>query len=244
MPHGTPDWGLVGPKATTFGLDDLGEHAVRLGSPHFFDRRGDTLLLTDFRDGIGDFDSTGDGVGWDTTLVTLHSRTGPYAVRVTTLGGIGNKTGLVARFSYPLLSSLGLEFSFGSNLKHRWQGWLDWYTGARQYLARMRVHDDTGLLQYSTGVGLWAEQAILGELLDSSRPLNTLKFVVDPTLPDPEFVRAMFNSNSESMAGVPVPWVADILTVPHLVVYIYLEDTRAAPAVGYLDNIIVTHNEP
>ena len=49
MPHGTPDWGLVGPKTTTYGMDDEGEAAVRLGSPHFFDRRGDVLLLTDFR---------------------------------------------------------------------------------------------------------------------------------------------------------------------------------------------------
>lgn len=31
MPHGTPDWGLVGPKTTTYGVDDLGEHAVRMG---------------------------------------------------------------------------------------------------------------------------------------------------------------------------------------------------------------------
>lgn len=244
MPHGTPDWGLVGPKATTFGLDDWGEHAVRLGSPHFFDRRGDCLLLTDFRVGLEGLVGLGDGIGWAVDLFTGASRTGAYAVRLTTIGGDGNKAGLLANLAYPVISLLGLEFTFAGDGTRRWIGYLDWYTGARQYMARIRISEATGLMEYSTGALTWATQATLGALISNAQAIHTLKFVVDIAMPTPEFVRAILNANLEQLTNIPVPWVVDAATLPHLAIHVYIENNAGTEAVGYVDNVIVTQNEP
>ncbi|GAI90305.1 unnamed protein product, partial [marine sediment metagenome] len=85
MPHGTPDWGLVGPKDTVYGLDDLGEHAVRLGTPHLWDRRGDVIWMSDFREGLGDVGTfVGPGAGGSVVLHTEYARQGAYCVQLTT----------------------------------------------------------------------------------------------------------------------------------------------------------------
>lgn len=244
MPHGTPDWGLVGPKATTYGLDDWGEHAVRLGSPHLFDRRGDCLLLTDFRVGIENLEGVGVPIGWTIDLVTEHSRSGAYAVQVTAQGGEGFTAGLRALLAYPVLSPLGLEFTFGGDQSKRWQAWIDWYTGAQHYLAGLRISPWSGLLEYSTAVGVWAPQATLGFLRTSDYAMHTLKFVVEPSLIPPEYVRAILNENLEQMTGIQVPWVADVVTLPHLAISIYIENTADTEATGYVDNVIITQNEP
>ena len=52
MTHGVQDFGASSGQNSTYGLTDLGELAVRLGSPVSFDRRGDVVMMETFEDGL------------------------------------------------------------------------------------------------------------------------------------------------------------------------------------------------
>ncbi len=242
MPHGTPDWGLVGPKQTIFGLDDLGEHAVRLGSPHFFDRRGDALLLTTFQEGTGPFSYLAAGAGTAVQLYTHHSRQGAYSVRLMSGTDDGAYSGIRARMAYPVPSSLGLEFCFIGQGVQIWRAYLEWYDGDDHYFARIRITESTGAIDYGHGDGLWTNFATLGLLYGGDNPIHTLKLVAD--MPLSEYVRVIFNNNSWSLAGTPVPSIPAAVVGEHLVVEIHYAEANRLNTQGYVDNVIVTQNEP
>ena len=242
MPHGTPDWGLVGPKARVFGLDDLGEHAVRLGSPDFFDRRGDVLFITDFTEGLSIFDGSGNIAGWAVCLATGYARTGAYCAKLTTPGGDGNDARLVARLATPVSVSLGLEFVFGDYAgRSDWQGYLDWWDGVLHYMARVRVNTATGAIDYYDNVTPWVNFATVGGLHDHSHPMHTLKLVVFQT--PPVYVRVIINSFLLPLPSIAVPSVGPP-GGPYIQFEIRAVNTADPPAIGFVDNVIVTQNEP
>ena len=242
MPHGLPDWGLAGPKETTYGLDDLGEHAVRLGSPHLWDRRGDVLELTDFREGLGCWEPWLGGVGAAVQLWTGHSRTGAYSVLCITGSTAGMFGGLVNHLPYPVLSRWGFEFSFSVGAATRfWEVGINWETPATIWHSEIRLNFLLGSLQYWNGA--WQTFAPCGPLIGGLNPRHTFKFVVDATLAQPEYVRAILNDLTHPMAGMLVN-NAGAGGFPVLTVYVRHVTNVASNDEAYLDNLIVTQNEP
>lgn len=246
-PHGIPDWGLVGPKYTTYGLDDLGEHAVRLNSPHHFDRRGDCLHLTDFREGIGPWAIESVGGGGTVGLVTEHGRQGAYAVRLRSGREIGEQAVMTLVVPFPVLSLCGLEYSFSKDLDSEyWEAELSWYDGTWSGVACIRYNVWLSELQYENPIGTFNT---LGDDIDmqaSDRCENTIKMVVDlsytATRPQ-EFVRVILNNETRNLAGIPV--VRTIVGLnPHLTCTIRHGGLVASTPDGYVDNVIVTQNEP
>ncbi|GAI67680.1 unnamed protein product [marine sediment metagenome] len=242
MPHGTPDWGHEGPKETTFGLDDLGEHAVRMGSPHLWDRRGDVMAMADFRDGLGQAQIQSVGVGGTVGLSTGHTRTGAYSV---VFGGDGvNVTDQYAfvELALPAPSKVGIEFSFSfESLDGVWEAYLYWTDAAREYQARVRFRP-AGLLRdvswfdggyHPFNTGLFLNQR--------DRPIHTMKMVVD--LLNHEYVRFIINNHSYSLIGNYAMDVAPSIQSYLWAWGIYHRQVGDVSDV-YLDRLIVTQNEP
>ena len=242
MVHGTPDWGLVGPKDTVYGLDDLGEHAVRMGSPHFFDRRGDVVVASDFRDGLGPWVPYLSGLNAALELWTGASRSGAYSLRCVTGSTANFWAGVYKWLPYPVPSKLGLEFSFNIDVLTRyWHGRIRWRTWAQEYDARVRLNHQTANLEYWDG----AWQFLAGPLFNVVQlyPSHTLKFVVDTTLAVPEYVRAILDSVAYPMAGFLVENPIAAITPDLFIEVIHYTDV-AVNVPAFLDNIIVTQNEP
>ena len=242
MPHGTPDWGLTGPKETIYGLDDLGEHAARLGSPHLFDRRGDILALTDFRNGLGEVEPYCGVAAGTTGLCTGHSRTGAFSMLLTSDGTTGGAQGARMRLPLPVASKVGLEFSFTiKNPLDVWRAQLEWHDGVRWYQAQVlydmtlqELHyiDIGGLPQpFATGVNLWAYDG----------PTHTMKVVVDCALQ--EYVRVIVDHQPYSLAGFGIPDVGAGVQ-PYLWVSAFVARAIGSDLDLYIDDLIVTHNEP
>ncbi|GAI79868.1 unnamed protein product, partial [marine sediment metagenome] len=200
MPHGTPDWGLVGPKRTTYGLDDLGEHAVRLGSPHLFDRRGDVLVATDFRDGLGEVELVNVGVGGTVGLYAGRSRSGAYSV---VFGGDGvNACVQTASIWVPLpvLSRVGVEFSFSFfALMGKWEVLCHWGDRNRQYEAQVRLRYTPATSDVAYWDGAYHGFGTGVTLAASRLPQHTMKMVVD--LLNHEYARFIIDDLSYNLIG-------------------------------------------
>ncbi len=245
MPHGTPDWGHVGPKATVFGLDDLGEHAIRLGSPHLWDRRGDVLWLTDFRNGLGDMIISGAPFTGTVSLFTGLARQGAFCVQMAS--NVSATVGLEKGFPLPVLSRVGLEFSFSVTLRSDFiiaEIQADDLVNAMfGYVRYDQGNDELQYMQEPVGP-TWPPFATnLNPTRDSNCP-NTLKVVIDLGATPPEFVRVIFNDVTYvNIAGVPLYTAA---TTGRALVWVRVRHTADAggPATVHFDNVIVTQNEP
>jgi len=254
MPHGTPDWGLVGPKYTTYGLDDLGEHAVRLGSPVLWDRRGDVLVETDFREGLGSFYANGGGLLWAVALHAGNARTGAYCVKLTAGSDGALNAYLQKRLPRPVLAKVGLEFSFScAAWTSAWEWQILWQAGSVLYTAYVRYDHVNGLLQTYEEPATWTTFATVDVLYTDDHVQHTGKLVVDMGAVDavgnplPVYDRFHFNEQGYNLRLPPPAREVDrfpggvpdefLVTVVHSAVALHNPD-------GYVDNVIVTQNEP
>lgn len=254
MPHGTPDWGHTGPKDTIYGLDDLGEHAVRLGSPVLWDRRGDVLHQTDFREGMGSFAGSGGGAGWAVALHAGNARTGAYCAKLTAGSDGALHAYLQKRLPRPVLAKVGLEFSFScATWTSFWRWQIEWMTAAGTYIAHVQYDHQNGLLQSYEEPTTWTTFATVDVLYTDDQVQHTGKLVIDMGAVDaagnplPVYDRFLFNEQihdlrlppparevDRSPGGVPEEFV---VTVVHFAVAGHNPE-------GYMDNVIVTQNEP
>jgi len=242
LAHGTPDWGLVGPKDTVYGLDDLAEHSVRLGSPVTYDRRGDVIWWTDFRYGRGDLSTFG-SAGYTTRLVTEdYPRQGAYCLDCHAPAVAANNSAVIKYLPYPVSSLVGLEASFGVVTNNmQWDllvrlnqigGWAE---------ASIRYDTAVGDLSYLDAAGAWQVFANVGSLLGAGGCCNTMKVVIDVV--NGEYVRALINSRVFSLAGIGYRVVGGGLG-HRFFVTVTARTPLGWELYGYLDSIIVTQNEP
>lgn len=242
MPHGTPDWGLVGPKATTYGLDDLGEHAVRLGTPHLWDRRGDVVWMSDFREGLGDVLAfVGVGAGGSVVLHTEYARQGAYCVKLTT-DDVDEFAQLTKHFPFPVLSLLGLEATFGCEPS---TAYMELYAFVRDaadtWRPTLRWDPNAGTIQLQTGVAVFHTLAPAQRAFVTPSCCNTVKVVFDITTGF--YVRVIANEQVYSAAGVPIYRTAG--AVPsHFLTRVEHHADDGKNAIAYVDNWIITQNEP
>lgn len=242
MPHGTPDWGLVGPKATTFGLDDLGEHAARLGSIVTFDRRGDVMFLDDFEAGLGKAIFTLNGLNAAAQLHTERPKSGAFCLRM--VGGSDALRYCLLSYwlGYPVLGSFGFEASvaFPGELESLWIRML-LYTGTRELTATIIYDRATLEWRYTPRVGADIPFATNWQLLFHYPPYHTIKLVIDGA--KETYLRAMIDDRWYLGAQPLIP-VTTLGLIPHLECEIWLVSRALNNDYVTVDDIIITQNEP
>jgi len=242
MPHGTPDWGLVGPKRTVYGLDDLGEHAVRLGSVALWDRRGDVIWATDFSEGLN-------GVGREVlmgvalpTLFCGDARQGAFCVQATVGPAAGEWAGILKRFPFPMVSGMGWEISHNLHahiLYARMRIILR--TVVATYEAGIQYDVPANELQYYDAGGLWPPFATGLNLYSGGELQHTTKMVIDSTTM--RYVRVIADDVEYSLAGIPINSAGGGGT-RHARVSARVYNRDDLLVYYHVDSAIVTHNEP
>ncbi len=242
MPHGTPDWGLVGPKETIYGLDDLGEHAVRLGSPHLFDRRGDILLAADFAEGFGDVTPHNSGALSAATLHAGYARLGAFCAKLTAGSSVSWNAGLLKIIPYPVFSRLGMEISFGCGMNTDYielHGTLRDAAGTWHPTVRWDPSADTIICQ--TGAVAWHTMTTTQQAYLTPECCNTLKMVFDLALG--RYVRVIANEQWYDLGAQPI-YRSALGGRPHFEADALHVGDNLVNAVAYADCFIVTQNEP
>ncbi|MBA7474244.1 hypothetical protein ES707_09592 [subsurface metagenome] len=201
MPHGTPDWGLVGPKSTVYGLDDLGEHAVRLGSPHLWDRLGDLLWQTTFAHGLGDVTLMVAIAGSSVHLHTGYARQGAFCAQLTEPDIALANAYIQKHLPLPVTSRVGIEcsFSFDDDLLYFGVGFTG-NNGALTFEAYARYDHQNGRLEYEDNLGVYqliTDDFYLREFFDDT---HVMKLVVD--FFSEEYVRVIVDDQTFLLTGI------------------------------------------
>jgi len=240
-PHGTPDWGLMGPKQTVYGLDDVGEAAVRMGSPVLWDRRGDVILMDSFEEGMTRPYHEVLFAGQAFDLVTDYPADGPLCVRLTTDADETHSVALLYNYPSNVVGYLGWEFWFSTDgaiqiieaLITSYSG-VDFWSGVQLDLFTNRA-------SYLDPTNNWVEFTDIHRIQPGVHYWYVLKYVVDSL--SGAYERCIFNHEQYSMKGltarVGAPGVQRYTTWS---AGCYPVDTFVGRA--QIDRLIATQNEP
>lgn len=242
MAHGAPDFSKYRRDSASYSLEDLSELAVRLGSIVAFDRLGDIALLDGFESGLSMWTLTGTGTGYEQVIDTDHYRTRTPSAKLTTGEEDGSWVNIMRHAFYPGARRIGLEVSLT--------------THASQSLLRLRLlirdgtHDHTIeiLLKPTTDTIAYYDDNYDEATLDDTLSIHhdehlfhVLKLVAD--LDTNEYVRIRFDNQTWDMTGIAYRTRATALA-PVIFIDIEVTDNIAANMSVYIDNVILTKDEP
>jgi len=242
MVHGLPDWGLRGPKATTYGLDDLGEAVVRLGSPVVWDRRGDVVVLEDFEGSAATYVSYGHGAGNAHHRSCAMAHNGAFGLSLIAGSNLEQDAGVELTAPCLVAGPCGFEGWFSVHPDLEWvELSILYYDGTMLYRASLQYHHDLETL------GVWVDGGVEVTIDDDVALYwgvgcnHVMKIVGD--FATHEYVRGILDNHAYNLQGIPIfhmgvgfdPFVTARL-VNHGVV-------TTNPEI-FVDDLILTQNEP
>jgi len=240
MAKGQPDFGAYAPTETIVGLSDMGELAARLGSIVTFDRRGNVVFLEDFEIGTVRWSTEGPVgalMGWSSN----YARSGSFSYRIQTGATSGTNTYIVRKSGRPRLSTIGVEFSHtgGSNwwrLRLRvvlfdGTNYIDAHVYYDNTDGKLYLYDSSGVY---TVIGTYQKPAYNGEFF-------TMKLVAD--FEAAKYKRLIANNQEIDLSAIAMYQHAST-EAPALWTYIGLSPKLASAADVYIDDVIITQNEP
>lgn len=218
------------------------ELAARLGSINTFDRRGNIIWMDDFESGVLHWSEQGDGEGKAAVLTTLKALTGGQCCKVTS-GSTDIRRGQIRRWLvYPIRKKIGFELSATqpANLASM-QIKLTVYDGVHAHVAKIRYFVATTTLEYGTGDVAYTPFATIGELVQNDDVFLRWKLVAD--FEAEKFVRLILNEKEYDMSIYPY-YKVEIDTRPHLRLDYAIWADSAVNISSYVDDAILTQNEP
>jgi len=218
------------------------ELAVRLGSEKFFDRRGDVIFIDNFENGTAKWRLSGVGTGNKQVLTADKSRSRGYSVKL-----VGGSTAtflaeMYARIPYPVLSKWGFEvhFAMGSNID-KVQFSMVKFTGTQAKSGLIRYDRTNEKLQYVDKNGADQDIETSFKLSQSDYLFHVFKLVQD--LENDKFHRLIINETTYDLSAYDVYTYSDTST-KHISIGIELYSRSGNNDYIYIDNVIVTQNEP
>lgn len=241
MTHGLPDWGGRNPKSTTYGLQDMAELAVRLGSIVTFDRRGDVIFVEDFSNGLGRWALTGSGTGNTSYPVAYPVRTKGMGINLHTGDAAFDAAAIYREVAFPVEGKVGLEASFVV-----YSGilavdlWVSIYTSISLYTYSFGYKHTTGQLYVYTPLG-YEYPFTPGVINENYANYQTMKVVIDTV--NQKYVRGLFNEHAYNLSAYAPKVVADT-TTKRCVVYVDVWANTAGGKDTVVSDVIFTQNEP
>jgi len=242
MPHGTPDWGLKGPKSTVYGLDDMAELAVRLGSPVSYDRRGDVMFHEDFSQGLAawTWNCTGDGCG--RALDCMSAVAAPYGIKLTTGPDDGDDSWILHSMYLPQLGLIGLEAScMPTDDMGRFVLDVLFFDGVHSTRFWADYNHATGELEVPNDAFVLQVVATPGVQQVGTNSFFTFKAVMD--LATPSWARLLFNDQAYDISAY-APWVVLDPSAARMEFYLVAYTAADVSVSPTIDRVVVTQNEP
>jgi hypothetical protein len=218
------------------------ELAVRTGSISTFDRRGEILWCDDFECGINKWYFVGNTL----TPSQLGSVSGSLSGKMDTVtASINDAVAIYRRLPYPNLSRYGFEIHFTIPQHSEFEICFDKYDGTNLTRAALKLSSEDSKLQYYVGGGVFQDIDTGLNIYTINTPqngvFNVLKLVVDYLTG--KYVRAILNFKEYDISSIPLV-SAPNATGANLLIYIKLTTKEAVAKTAYIDDAIVTQNEP
>lgn len=229
----------VGPVYTS---TDVAELAARLSSICTFDRRGNVIWLDDFEGTLGKWGIETEGAGYSAALSAEAARSGAFSAKLISPDDEEDKIGLKRWFPLPVESNIGFEFSWARAYQLAYiHLYLYFVEAAKSYSFRLRYHIAQNYLQYYDGDGDYISLEPRAYSGKETHIFNTIKLVVDYA--NKKYVRALFNSQAFDLSDLK-PKIGAGGTPYTLRTYIYAETGTTPNVPTYIDDVILTQNEP
>lgn len=230
-------WG----KVVTIGNAEL---AARLGSIVTFDRRGDVIWMDNFEAVFLNWEHAAVGTGAEIVLsAASRALNGSQSCKMTTADASGSLAAIFKKLRYPVKGKLGFELSFthSSDISdHVAEIWL--YDGSYIHKAGIVYNTGFNALYYHNSAGVATKIADITGMESDDWLFNKLKFVVD--FYAEKYMRVIFNETEYSLADIAYQKVVDTTTMPHLYSQFYIRSDVDDNVTVYVDDVIITQNEP
>ena len=242
MPRGQPDYGIYTQTPVASGISDPGEAAARLGSINVFDRRGWTVWMDDFEAAALKWGADSGFGGSDPILSHVLAWMGAQSVYFLISGDANSISILSHDFPLTRRGKIGVEFwthlwNGASNYLRLYVGVMD---GTNTSIARLLLDSDLRTATIVTPAGNIpiADNCFPNVLTDLFVPV---KLVID--IDTDLYTRLMigpdeYDISTHSMVlGAPT-------TNKYMLISFELENGGGGIGYAYIDNFILTQNEP
>ena len=242
MGHTAPDWSGGLRETTIFALKDLGELAVRLGSPVSFDRRGNVVFLDDFEGGVNSWSWAFSGEGGSINATVYPTFKGSYAVNIVPEPVIGGQGEITKVLSYPVESKVGIEVAFvvPALMDYFFVG-AYFFEPTIYYASMFRYYHGDGTLKINDPEPDWVTVATLGPVAEGYNKFQIVKMVVD--LETKKYERLIFNNVEYDISAYLIA-TDDADGDKYLNLYIGCVNGKTGEIELIVDNVILTQNEP
>ena len=240
--RGLPSWYKYRAYGPVYEEIRLAEHAARLGSIHAFDRRGDVIWFDDFEHGVAKWDSLKGGADADFLPSVAACRNGGLSAKLVCASVTGKYMRIMKYLPYPVLGSFGVEASFTLNPANSYTI-LDvyLYDGTNWLNVAIQYSLITDRFSYRNSLGsmtVLAENLVLGE---SDKLFHTWKIAFDA--PSQKYKRVILNETNYDLSAQGL-WVYPSDISPRMEVRIETHTIGDVTVTSYLDDVIITQNEP
>lgn len=240
--HGAPDWSVYRIDSVTYTVMDLAELAARLGSIVTFDRRGDVVWLDHFGHGLTKWTPILDGDDAAAAITPAHFLSHGYSAKLTCGSSATRLASLRSYKPYPRTQPLGLEASFTVEANHQdFSIYARTTTDGQTHLYQLLWSEADDTLFYFSTAGFPIALTPTVELQHDDACFHTLKLVFDPI--NHLYVRAILNHQQWDLSAIP-PYILPLAGGPYLAIIIQYQGDAETNAVGYVDNVILTQDEP
>ena len=242
MVHGAPDNFNVQQKLTTFRLDDMAELAIRVGHPVSLDRLGEIIFAENFESGLVRCTTFTSGLGGSIIISGDKSRSGGFSCKMVA----GSSLQKLARINIvqplPIISNLGIEFHHTVNNNTDYFLYYFYiYDGTNKYLIDMKFDTTNKKLYLRDSTDIYIE-------IDDDFPISYsdifyhgFKIVID--VKNAMYKRLITNHTTYNISNYSL-YLHSASTLRYLNFFLqHFGIVDNNPAI-YLDNIIITQNEP
>jgi len=218
------------------------ELAVRLGSIVNFDRRGSLIWQDDFEGSGLNWTVASTPAGGTAALDTGEAVSGLKSCKVVTPAGNQEYTSITKGFAYPIGSQIGAEIAFLPDADLLWlQLHLCVFDGTNKYESFVRVYPDEVYVNIYTANSGWVSLTPTNKMYIGKKTWYKLKLVIDYV--NKTNVRVLYNDQVYNTTTYTLRSSADASN-PHIHVEIKCVCDSGGASTDYLDNFILTQNEP
>lgn len=237
-----PDWGTYSGEFKESPVRDLGELAVRLGSPLLFTKSGQVLMIEDFSLGLGRWQLFAAGSGILPVLRSDNWLTGGFCCRLNPGGVAGGQSRITKGISGYPDSPLGVQIAFSVSSFCRILLYVEQWCGGviKNYYVRLTfnavskievVGDDLAYHTVLDNISLHAGRTLF----------HYLKFVWYPAAGRYAWLQ-LDNVIVPVIDWLPVPGIA--ANQWQFFAYIQAESDGIPNCDVQIDHIVFTYNEP
>lgn len=207
-----------------------------------FDRRGNVVFQDSFEGGFNKWYGNTTGAGGGVGLAAERAWWGDYSLRMTTPVQAGGFSWISKVFQPTILEKIGIEVGYNvdDDPPEVWI-YISRYDGTNYHLWIIKHDTDASELFYRSSGAAWVRFATDAYCDTSFYAWHTLKLVLD--LSNNEYLRVLYNNQEYDLEGLASQSIASA-TTPRISVVFEIWGDDVANYDVFLDNIILTQNEP